>query len=111
MISSTYAIAIIAVMTVVTFITRALPFILFDRGETVPKWVSFLGDVLPPAIMSFLLVYCLKSVDLVNGANHGIPEILSVAVAMGLHFWKRNTFLSIGVSTVLYMVLVQLVFV
>ena len=29
---------------------------------------------------------------------------------VGLHIWKRNTLLSIGAGTVLYMVLVQFVF-
>ena len=42
--------------------------------------------------------------------NHGIPELLSIAVVASLHIWKRNTLLSIAVGTVLYMILVQVVF-
>ena len=40
--------AAIAVMAVVTFLTRALPFLLFDRGGEPPKVVLYLGRVLPP---------------------------------------------------------------
>ena len=43
-------------------------------------------------------------------APYGIPELIGVALAVLLHVWKRNTLLSIGVSTVAYMVLVQVVF-
>ena len=41
------ALASIAVMSAVTFLTRALPFLLFDRGEHPPKIVLYLGKVLP----------------------------------------------------------------
>lgn len=104
--SNKYIILVIAVMTGVTLILRFLPFIIFDRGEKLPHWVSYLGKVLPPAIMSMLLVYCLRSIDL-TGADHGLPELICVGVAVLLHCWRRNTLLSIGVSTVLYMVIVQ----
>ena len=54
--------ASIAVMAVVTFLTRALPFILFDRGDHPPKLVLYLGLVLPPAIIAMLIVNLLKGV-------------------------------------------------
>ena len=57
--SDTYIIMVIAVMASVTILLRFLPFILFDHGEQLPEWISYLGKVLPPAIMSMLLVYCL----------------------------------------------------
>ena len=53
-----------------------------------------------------LVVFCLRNVDFL-GESHGIPELICVAVAMALHAWKRNTLLSIGISTVLYMIIVQ----
>jgi branched-subunit amino acid transport protein AzlD len=40
-----------------------------------------------------------------------LPELIATAVVVVLYLWKRNTLLSIGVGTVLYMALVQLVFV
>lgn len=109
MISFAHAAAIILVMGAVTFAIRVAPFLLFDRGGKMPGWVRYLGHVLPPAVMSVLLVYCVRSVDLTAGSR-GIPELGCIAVAIVLHLWKGNTLLSIGVSTVLYMALVQLVF-
>lgn len=97
---------LIVVMTAVTAALRFLPFLLFDHGAQLPKWISYLGNVLPPAIMSMLLVYCLRNINLLRG-NHGLPELICVALAMLLHFWKRNTLLSIGVSTLVYMILRQ----
>lgn len=104
------AVASIAVMAGVTFLTRLLPFLLFDRGGHPPKIVLYLGRVLPPAIIMMLIVYCLRNVSF-TGGSHGIPELLCVAVAAGLHRWKGNNLLSIFSATVLYMVLVQFVFV
>lgn len=102
-----YIIAVIAVMSIVTILLRFLPFIIFDRGGQLPKWITYLGKVLPPAIMSMLLVYCLRNINLIEG-NHGLPELLCIGVAMLIHNRKRNTLLSIGVSTVLYMIIIQI---
>ena len=40
----------------------------------------------------------------------GIPELLGCAIVAALHIWKRNSLLSIGVGTVAYMLMVQLIF-
>lgn len=103
-----HSIGIIAVAAIVTLFIRAIPFVLFGGKREVPATVN-LGKVLPPAIMVILVVYCVKGIDLFTG-NHGIPELLSVAVVAGLHIWKRNTLLSIAAGTILYMILVQVVF-
>lgn len=103
--SDKYIITVIGVMAVVTILLRFLPFILFDHGEQLPKWISYLGKVLPPAVMSMLLIYCLRNVNLFEG-NHGFSELICVGVAMLMHSWKRNTLLSIGVSTLLYMIII-----
>lgn len=105
-----YPLLLILIVAIITIVIRFSPFVLFSRGKKLPRWVKYLGDILPPAVMSVLLVYCLRSIDFtVNG--HGIPELISVAAVILLHIWKRNTLLSIGVGTVLYMVLVQFVFI
>ena len=103
------AIASIAVMAVVTFLTRALPFLLFDRGESPPKLVLYLGRVLPPAIIAMLIVYCLRGVQFSTAAGW-VPQLLAVAVVVFLHVWRRNNLLSIFGGTIFYMVLVQVVF-
>ena len=71
--------------------------------------IQYLGKVLTPAVIGMLVVYCLKSTSVVT-APYGIPELISVVITAGLHVWKRNNLLSIGVGTVLYMVLIQFVF-
>jgi len=92
-----------------TMATRFLPFIIFPAGKPVPKYVRYLGKVLPAAVFGLLVVYCLKDVSIFTG-SHGIPELISIAVVAGLHLWKRNMLLSIAGGTVCYMLLVQFVF-
>ena len=109
MLSTGAAISAIAVMAIVTFLTRVLPFLLFDRGESPPKLVLYLGRVLPPAIIAMLIVYCLRGVSF-STPGGWVPQLLCVAVVVALHLWKHNNLLSIFGGTVLYMVLVQAVF-
>ena len=99
----------IIVCTLVTMLTRFLPFLIFNEHRKTPAIILYLGKVLPCAIMGMLVVYCLKDVAFLS-APFGIPELLGIAVVALLHIWKRNSLLSIGVGTVFYMVLVQLVF-
>ena len=104
-----HSIAIIFVVAICTLLTRALPFLVLGGKREVPPLVKYLGRVLPPAIMTILIVYCLKGVNVLEG-NRGIPEFLSIGLVVGLHLWKRNTLLSIGAGTLCYMLLVQFVF-
>jgi len=99
----------IAVIALVTAILRFLPFWIFRDNHKTPPTVSYLGQILPFAIMGMLVVYCLKDVSFA-GAPYGIPELIGCTVVTGLHIWKRNTLLSIGAGTVCYMLLVQFVF-
>lgn len=100
---------IILVVALTTFATRVTPFLIFPKGKEIPKTIQYLGKVLTPAIIGMLVVYCLKNTK-VLAAPYGIPELISVVVVAVLHIWKRNNLLSIGVGTVLYMVLIQTVF-
>ena len=92
-----------------TVLTRFLPFLLFPAGKPTPKYIRYLGAVLPPAVFGLLVVYCLKNVSLFAGSR-GIPELISIAAVVGLHAWKRQMLLSIAGGTLCYMLLVQLVF-
>ena len=67
-----------------TALTRFLPFLLFPADKPTPKYIQYLGKVLPPAIFGLLVIYCLKNVSLLSG-NHGIPEIISIAAVVFLH--------------------------
>lgn len=91
-----------------TMATRFLPFLVFPKGKTPPKFVQYLGKVLPCAAIGLLVVYCFK--DAASSGTYGIPEILSVLLIIVLHKRKKNTLLSIGGGTALYILLVQTVF-
>ena len=101
------SVVLIITMSVVTILLRTLPFLVF-RNHT-PKYISYLGKVLPPAIIGMLVIYCLKDVT-VFSYPYGIPELIAVACTAGVQAWKHNSLISILSGTVLYMVLVQLVF-
>lgn len=92
-----------------TMITRFTPFILFPDSKEPPEVITYLGKVLPPAMMGLLVVYCLRNVSVVQ-SPHGLPELIAIAVIAALHKWKGNVLLSIGAGTVVYMALVQAVF-
>ena len=92
-----------------TMITRFLPFIVFPSGKPTPRFVQYLGRVLPGAIFGMLVVYCLKDVSILTGA-HGLPELIAVLTVIALHVWKRQMLLSIAGGTIVYMLLIQLVF-
>ena len=100
----------ILVADVCTFATRVAPFLLFNGKKPIPPIVRYLGEALPPAVIALLVIYCVKNVNWL-AAPHGAPELLCIAVTAALHVWKRNNLLSIGVGTVLYMYLIQNVFV
>lgn len=100
---------IVFVVAGCTFLTRFLPFALFGGGKEVPAIVKTLGDLLPPAVIAILVVYCLKSVSFMV-VPHGLPEFIAVGFVALLHIWKRNNLLSIGGGTLVYMLLIQMVF-
>lgn len=107
--SLTQQIITIAMVVLGTVITRFLPFLLFPAEKPTPKYIRYLGKVLPSAVFGLLVVYCLKNVRIFTG-SHGIPELLSIVLVILLHRWKRQMLLSIAGGTVCYMLLVQLVF-
>ena len=99
--------ALIAAMAVGTMLLRALPFLVFRQEP--PKYISYLGRVLPAAIIGMLVIYCLKDIS-VSSAPFGIPELIAVVCVVGMQVWRRNSLISILSGTVIYMVLIQLVF-
>lgn len=104
-----YALIMILVIALVTAALRFAPFFIFNGDRPVPKFINYLGRVLPYSIMAMLVVYCLKSISFVK-APFGLPELIAVALVAVLHVWKRNTLFSIICGTICYMVLIQFVF-
>lgn len=107
--SNTMVALTIGVSAAVTIALRFLPFIIFSAKKETPKVITYLGKYLPYAVMAMLVVYCLKSVNIL-AAPFGIPELIGVLAVVLLHIWRRNTLISIAGGTVLYMLLIQFVF-
>lgn len=98
----------IVMVMLATQLTRWLPFLIFPEGKKTPRYILYLGQVLPFAVIGLLVVYSLKQVNLLTG-HHGLAEGLSILMIVILHTWKKNVLLSIGGGTLTYMLLVQYV--
>ena len=101
----------ITIVTVVlgTMCTRFLPFLVFPESKQPPRIIEYFGQVLPYAMTGLLVVYALRNTPILTG-SHGLPELIACTVIVLLHVWKRNMLLSIAGGTIVYMLLVQLVF-
>lgn len=104
-----HAVLVIVVTALVTMFLRFVPFLLFGGKRETPAYISYLGRLLPYAVMAMLVVYCLRNISFLS-APFGAPELISCAVVALLHVWKRSSILSILGGTACYMLLVQLVF-
>lgn len=109
MMTLTQQIVTIAMVMLGTMLTRFVPFFVFPAGKPTPKYVQYLGNVLPPAVFGLLIIYCLKNVSIFTG-SHAIPELLAITLVIALHTWKRQMLLSIAGGTIFYMILVQFIF-
>lgn len=110
MLDAVSSLIIIAAVAITTFATRAASFLVFPKDREVPPTVKYIGTILPPAVIGMLVVYCLRSTQ-VFAYPYGVPELIACLAVIGLHAWRRNVLLSVGAGTILYMVLVQMVFV
>ncbi len=97
---------LIATAAIVTVLLRAFPFVLFGGNREMPEMIHKIADIMPPAIMAVLVVYCLKS-SIVSVTMESLAAFIAAAVTVAVHLWKRNTLASIAVSTVVYMVLIR----
>ena len=99
-----YVVIAIVISAACTLAVRALPFVLMGGDKKIPDSVRYLGKILPSAIMAVLIVYCLRTVPTELSAQ-SLCQLIAVGVCAAVHIWKRNSLLSILVSTGLYMVL------
>ena len=96
------------VISLTTIAIRFLPFVVFKKKT--PAFIMYLGKVLPMAAMAMLVVYCLRNVNFERSSAF-VPELIGAAVAIVTYKWKHNTGLSILSSTIIYMLMVQKIFV
>lgn len=98
---------LILTASVVTIILRALPFVLFGGNRQMPAVVHKVADLMPPAIIAVLVVYCLKN-SIVNITMESLSAAFAAIATTLVHLWKRNTLASIAVGTIIYMVCIRL---
>ena len=110
MLSLNKALVLIFIIAIVTFFTRVLPFLAFPGNKKTPAFIEYLGRVLPFSVMGMLVIYCLKSINMLS-FPFGLPELLSVLLVVIIHKWKHQLLFSIVGGTVCYMVLIQAVFI
>lgn len=106
--TAVYTFLAILVCAACTFALRAAPFALFSGKRDMPPAVRRLANKMPAAIIAVLVVYCLKALPTAGLPNAAVT-LLSVAVVVALHLWKKNTLLSIAGGTALYMALMHFI--
>lgn len=111
----------VAMGVLATMFTRFMPFVLFRPGKPTPKYIMYLGKVLPASVFAMLVVYCLKNISFVSVSASadtlfatGIPidtvaQLLGVAVTIVVHVWRKSMVWSIAAGTVFYMVFIRIV--
>jgi len=104
-----YSAAAIGIAAIMTMLTRGLPYLMFGGKKKLPKIVTYLGEVLSPAIMIILVVYCLRDIKLTT-FPYGLAELISVVLVVVMQLWKKNILLSILLGTACYMILIRTVF-
>ncbi len=103
-------ILVVAVITLVTMGTRFLPFFLFPGSRKIPKVLEYMGKVLTGSIMGMLIIYCFRN-TVVTSWPYALPEIIATVFVVAVYLWRHNILCAIGFGTILYMVLVQAVFI
>lgn len=100
----------IAVIALMTWLTRGLPFLIFRKNKKVPPIIQYLGAVLPASIMVILVVYCIRQVDFFH-FPFGAPEFISLLLVVWLQIGKKNNMVSILLGTACYMILIRTIFI
>ena len=101
-----HALLMVLVMSVVTHLLRAFPFVVFGITGKAPRIAVYLGKALSPAAIAMLVVYCFKSVDFTVPSKI-VPELVASTVVIALHLWKKNPLISIFCGTAVYMLLLR----
>ena len=95
-----YVLASIAAAGLVTFLIRATPF-LGARWLRKSRAVHQVGQFLPPAIMTLLLVHSIRELG-ESSRYYFMPETVAVLAVIALQWKTRQPLLSIAVGTASY---------
>ncbi len=113
-------ITLVAAGVLATMLTRFIPFMVFRPGKPTPKYIMYLGKVLPASVFALLVVYCLKNIsftssDTLSGVplfigipSQTIAQLLGVAFTILIHTWRKSMMWSIAAGTIFYMMLIRI---
>lgn len=102
-----YILLAILVASAITLAVRAFPFLLLSHRKEIPEWLMFVAKRLPVAVIAILVLYSLKHVTFDSFSNW-VGEVVSLAVVILVHLYKRNTLASVLLGTLCYMTFVAL---
>ncbi len=113
--------AMVAAGVLGTMLTRFIPFLVFRPGKPTPKYILYLGKVLPASVFALLVMYCLKNIsfipseasptaDLILGIpSDTVAQLLGVAFTVLIHAWRKSLMWSIAAGTLFYMTLIRII--
>ena len=107
--NNTYILLGIATMAIVTIVLRFIPFVFLNDSKEY-KTLNYLSKVLPCAIMGMLVIYCLKDINFSSTRNY-VPTLIASAIVSISYILKRKSLISILLGTIVYMILLQFVFI
>ena len=111
--SITQQIIMVASGVAATMLTRFIPFIAFRPGKPTPRYILYLGKVLPASVFALLVVYCLRTtISIKNGSltigSDAVAQVIAVAFTILIHVWRKNMMWSIAAGTICYMMLIRI---
>ena len=111
-------IVIVGAGVAATMLTRFIPFLVFRPGKPTPRYVTYLGKVLPASVFAMLVVYCLRHIVSIEQSAHGgwtvawsadaVAQIVAVALTFIVHLWRKSIMWSMAAGTLCYMLLIRL---
>ncbi len=104
----TQQIIMVAAGVVATMLTRFIPFIVFQPGKPTPKYILYLGKVLPASVFALLVVYCLRHISFTPIKEDTIAQLIGVAFTIAVHAWRKSIMWSLAAGTICYMILIRI---
>lgn len=98
-------VVMVAAGVAATMLTRFVPFVALCPGKSTPKYIIYLGKVLPASVFALLVAYCLRTVHSLAWGD--VAQVIAVAFTILVHVWRRNLMWSIVAGTVCYMALIR----
>jgi branched-subunit amino acid transport protein AzlD len=105
MIEDIYVFKVIIVTAAVTVLLRTIPFIAVKTLSS-NKYLKFIGKKMPIGVMTLLVTYTLIDIDF-SVPPYGLPQLVSLIIALILYWKFNNALLSIGIALILHLLIVN----